>query len=328
MVPGHRDVAAGLPRTRAGHIKGTAHAHRPALHVTHQPDRAIVVLKRARPNDTGVVHGALQQTPCRARTQEHLAAVSAYQATVLCQRIHGALVDRDVEQAVAGHVKGHGISGGKRHRSQPGRDHAVVGDIGAEQGHIATVSMDGSLIQDRGAAGTREVVPARHEVAVGDIQRRGHKSAHIDRCALTEQDAVRIDQEHLAVGRQRAQDARRISAQHPVECNRVGIGLQEQDRFPRPDAEALPVDGGILCRLRDGGGASRTGNAGAAGRHNTALRQGVSRCAKADRQAEHQRLQGEVRRVGSGTCAGRCLLSTTGGVLGGRHKGACLFIPD
>ncbi len=133
MMAGNGDGAAGLACTGAGNIQRAAHVHCPALHVTEQPDRAVVVFDSPRLDHAGVVHRALQQVSrCHCR-QQHLAAVGVDQPAVLDQRIYRALAHRDTQQAVTGYVEGDGVAGGERHRAEPRDDDAVVADAGAEQ---------------------------------------------------------------------------------------------------------------------------------------------------------------------------------------------------
>ena len=47
------------------HIEGAAHLDCAALHVTHEPNVALVVAQGLRLDDAGVVNRTLQQTGCR-----------------------------------------------------------------------------------------------------------------------------------------------------------------------------------------------------------------------------------------------------------------------
>ena len=208
---------------RAPHVQGAA------LHAGQQHDGAVVVFDGLRLNHAGVVDRILQQASCRLCGQQHLAAVSLDQATVLDKRVHGALVHDDIEQAVSGHVQGHGVASGKRHRAELGRDDALVADVGTQQCNIAAVGMERALVENRAIADPGEPVVAGHEITVGDAQRGGDQPAHVHLCALTEQDAMRVYQEHFAVRRQLTQNARRVRAQHPIEHDRVAVGLNKMD---------------------------------------------------------------------------------------------------
>ena len=219
VVARSRNAAAGLLRAGARNIQRTAHVQSTALHVTHQPDRAVAVLNRLRLDNTGIVHRALQQAASRLRGQQYLSTIGLDQATVLYQRVHCALVYRHVKQTVTRHVERDGVAGSQCHAAESGPNHAVVGDVGTQQRDIAAVGVDVALIDDCAAADTGKFVVAGHEVTVGEVQAGGHQTANIDRGAVAEQDAVRIEQEHFAVGAQAAQNARRIRAQHPVECD-------------------------------------------------------------------------------------------------------------
>ena len=145
-----------------------------ALHVAHQADRAVVVLQRLCLDHAGVVDRALKQGAGRLRRQQDLAAVGLDQAAVLRQRTERTLAHADIEQAVTRDVERHGVAGGQRDAAEPGLDHAVVGDAGAEQGHIAAIGIDRTLIEHGCRAVAGKLVAAGHEVTVRDIERGGH----------------------------------------------------------------------------------------------------------------------------------------------------------
>ena len=210
MLSSSSDVAACLPVSGARHIECAAQIHGTALHIAQQPDRAPVVLDGLCLDHTGVVDRALQQIASRAGAQKHLSTVSLDQTAVLHQSVDCALVHCHIEQTITGQIQRDGISCGQRHCAQLGQNHTFIADAGAQQGDKATVCLDASLIDDSATATAGELVVARHEVAVSNVQGRGHEAGHIDRRALAKQDAVRIDQEHLAVGRETAEDGRRV----------------------------------------------------------------------------------------------------------------------
>ena len=247
MVTGNFDAASGLSGDRAGGIQGAAHTHRATLPVAQQPDYSVVVLDGLRFDDAGVVNCALQQARRRFRGQQHLATIGLDQAAIPCQRVHRALIYRDVEQAISGNIERDGVAGSERHRAEPGDDGALVAYVGAQQRDIAAVGVDGALIQYRSSAAAGKLVSASHEVAVADVEGGGNQTPDIHLRALAEQDAIRIDQEYLAVGQQAAEDARRIRSQHPVEGDRIAVGLNEANHFALADAETLPVDRHILA---------------------------------------------------------------------------------
>ena len=65
VVAGSRDVAAGLPRARAGSVQRAADAHNAALHVAQKQDGAIAVFDALSLNHAGVVDCGLQQVAGR-----------------------------------------------------------------------------------------------------------------------------------------------------------------------------------------------------------------------------------------------------------------------
>ena len=202
MLAGRRDAAPALPRAQAGNIQCAAHVHSAAFHAAQQFDRAVFARdQRLRLDHAGVVDRIGQQAARRLGGHQHLAAIGPDQAAVVHQRIDRALVDGDVQQLVAGHIQRDGIACGQGDGAQLGRNHALVADVRAQQGHIAAVSSGNrSLVHDGARARAGKLVVVGHEVGVGDGQGGGRQTTHIDRGTMAEQDAVGVDQEHLAVG--------------------------------------------------------------------------------------------------------------------------------
>ena len=288
---GDDDMAAGLARAGACRVERAGHIDLAALHVAQERDDTVAVADTARLDDAGVVDRGLEQLSGRLGGQHHLAAVGADHAAVLHQRVHRALVNRDVEQAVAGHVEGDRLAAGQGHRAEVGDDDAIVADAATQEGDIAAaVHGDRATVQHRAAAGAGKAVVALHEVGVGDVERRGHQAADIDLRSGREQHAVGIDHEHLAVGAEAAEDAGRVGAEHPVQSHRTGVRLHEPHRLAAPDVEALPVDHGVLAGLVDGQRAGPGRQAGAARGDLAAGRQGEGRRAHHQGQGggEHQ----------------------------------------
>ncbi len=204
--------------------------------------------------------------------------------------MHGALVDRDVQEAVAGDIEGDRRAGGHRHRAQVRRDQALIAGRAAQQGDVAAVGVDRALVQHRPAAGTGEAVAAGHEVGVADVQGGGHQAADIHLGVGAEHDAVRVDQEDLAVGRERAKDAGRVRPGDAVQGHGAAVRLREADGFALGDAEALPVEHRVLTGLGDRQEVAAAGQAGRAGRDRAAGGQGLRR--RGDRQAAGRAEQG------------------------------------
>ena len=163
------------------------------------------------------------------------------------QCIDRALVHTHVEQAVTSHVQRDGVASGQRHAAELGGNHAVVADIGAQQRHIASIGgIDCALVQHCASAGSAEFVITGHEVGIGNGQTGCHQATDIDLSAFAKQDAVGVDQKHLAIGGQAAQDAGWVSAQHPVQSHGTAGGLYKLHRLAGGDIEALPVDDRVL----------------------------------------------------------------------------------
>ena len=265
VMGGRRDAAASLSRALAGNIQRAADVHCAVFHAAQQLDGAVVVLNGLRLDHASVVDRVGEQASHRLRGHQHIAAVGFDQAAVFHQRIDRPLIDRHVQQLVACHVERDGVACCQCNRAKLGRNHTLVADVRAQQGHIATVAdADRSLINDRARAGAGKLVVARHEVGIGDVHGGSHQATHIDRCALPKQDAVGVDEEHLAVGRQVAQDVGRIGANDAVERHRTAAGLHELHGLAGLNAEALPVDGHVRRGLVNRHVGWRAANGGAA----------------------------------------------------------------
>ncbi len=66
------------------------------------------------------------------------------------------------------------------------------------------------------------------------------------------EDAVGIEEEDAAVGREGSLDDRRVGAHHAVEQDGTSRGLLEPDRMPGADGEAVPADRGPVRGLTHG----------------------------------------------------------------------------
>ncbi len=148
------------------------------------------------------------------------------------------------------------LSGGQHDVAALRLDHriAVGSHIGRDQVHIAIARTDAALHLDvTGHTVTRKLEFSCLEVLVVQRQRGGDKTLRVDDAARTEHDTIGIDQEHLAVGAERAVDPalqRRVLALHPVEHRAGRALLLEEGGFAGADRELLPVDDGTR-RVRD-----------------------------------------------------------------------------
>jgi hypothetical protein len=265
------------------------------VHVAQQQNATVFAGDEGlRLHHAGVVHRAAQQTAGRLGRQQDLATVRLYQAAVLRQCVHRTLLHLDLKQAVARHVQRHGAACGECHRAALRSDHAVVAHLGAQQRHITAVGPDVALVEHRAGAVAAEGVATGRKVGVGDVEGGRDQAAHVDRRTLAKQDAVRVHQKHLAVGRQAAQNAGRVGAHHPVQRHRLAVGLHKAHRFARCDVEALPVEGGLLAGLVNGGVARRGADAGGTRRDHAADRPGQGVAPQEHRHPQGQCLQGQA----------------------------------
>src|SRR5258708_8117857 len=97
----------------------------------------------------------------------------------------------------------------------------------------------------------RENAVAKIGVAERQRQRGNQQTAHVDGRRRTEQEAVQVNQVHLSVRAQIAENLRRAGLENPVERDRTGCRLLEGDRTVGPDVERGPVENRRVRRLID-----------------------------------------------------------------------------
>ena len=246
------DKTAVAAARRTG-VEGAGHLYAAAIEAAKQDDLAVLLANRLRFDGAGVVDHGVDQHVTGIGSEQYLAAIGLDQLVVFHQRIDHRLVHLHVEQTVAGKVQGHRIARRQGHAALVGDDHPVVADRAAEQGDAAAIGgADLAVVDHRSVlAVALERVVAGLEVAVADVQGRGHPAADIDLGVLAEQYAVGVDEEHPAIGIELAHDLRAIGAQNPVQRNRIAAGLVEGHLVAGGDIEALPVDGELVAGLVD-----------------------------------------------------------------------------
>jgi hypothetical protein len=195
------------------------------------------------------------------------------------------------------------LAGGENHISVRGLNHAVVLDVGSNQGdQAARCGPNHALIDDAaGAILLRKVESARKEIGVGQSKRRHHEAADVDLRPGTECDAVLVDQEDAAIGLKGAQDYAGIATGDAVQHLAGRVGLNESSEFARPDREPLPVNYGTVGvgdRQRIAGALE-----GRASRHHGRIdrvRQDERREARRQGQADPLRAQAGLKIHGAG----------------------------
>jgi hypothetical protein len=132
---------------------------------------------------------------------------------------------------------------------------AAVGHGATDQEHITPDGVDPSEVcHSRRAAPFENLITAREELAVLEIQRRQHEAMYVDAAPGTDKDAVRVDEEDITVRPQRPMDLAEVTTRHPVEHRGIRPRLDEPRHLIRIDGEALPIDdriGGALPDVQD-----------------------------------------------------------------------------
>ena len=319
------DKAAIAARRRTG-VQRAGGVDRAGLHIAQQLDDAAARIDGMRLDHAGIVDHGFQEIAGGLGGEQHAAAIGLDQAAILHQRAHRPLVHRHVQQAVAGHVQRDGAARCQRHRTEARLDRAFVRHIGAQQGHIAARRADRPLVQHLAGAVAGKFVIARHEIGVIDIERGGHQPGRVHGRTLAEQDAVRVDDKHLAVGRQIAQDGRAVIAQHPVQGHRIAIGLHELHRLALVDIEVGPIDNRVLAALIDHRRAGRAGNVRLARHHRSACRPRQRKRSVA--QHQRRRHAGQGKMPAAAGAAGHRALAGRFDVFGNGCVGTGGLVPD
>ena len=155
----------------------------------------------------------------------------------------------EVDQTVAVQIDRKGVRRAQHDPAQTGLDQAVVAHMGGHQRDQSALGGGDAAGVDNARAGLAGLVEdqfALHEVFVAEVGRAGDQAADVDLGALAEDDAVGVDQQHLAVGVQAAQNHGDLAARDAVERGGTGRRLRELHLLVRTDAEAAPVDDGAL----------------------------------------------------------------------------------
>jgi hypothetical protein len=121
------------------------------------------------------------------------------------------------------------VAGRQHHLAVGRRDDAAVFHRRRDQEDLAAGRRgDRALIADLArVGGAVEVVFTGQEIGIRDIQAGGHQPVHIHARAGAEQHAVGINQEHLAVRLQRAEDHAGVLSGDAVQHLAVGALLDE-----------------------------------------------------------------------------------------------------
>src|SRR3989338_6181212 len=262
----------------------------------------------------GVVdHGAGQIASGLGR-QVDTATIGFNGTTLFDQRVNGGFLHLQFYRATE--VEGDAATGTQQDIAAVGGQLAGIADLGGDQGDAATIgSLDIALIDDGVAGVAFEAVVTGHKVGSADIQGRSHDAADIDLGRGAEQNAIRVDQKHLAVGIEGALNHRDIAAQYPVERHRAAARLIERNAVAGTDGEGLPVDRQFVAALVDG--------------HRVAVLADAAR-ARFQRAAGGQCRQGRQRQAAQQQCGGASCtaFALSAGQFGNRDKGSQRLIPD
>ena len=245
---------------------------------------------------------------------DDLTAGRAHDAAVVDERLHARGVDEQAGDAGGGiEVEADGFAGGEDDRARLGHDQARVTDFRREERDVAAErAADRALVEDHTRrALAAEVQASREEVRVTDRERRGDEGADVDAGVRTEVDALRIDEEDLAVGLDAAEHPAGVRADDAIEDRRRRRRLREAHGRIAPDVEVLPIDDRAVGTLRDverrRAGRARRRHRHLTGRHLSAARQRVRRRRRLRERRRHEERGREEHGAGQREAAARRL---------------------
>ena len=133
---------------------------------------------------------------------------------------------------------------------------AFVAHAGAQERHVTARGFDAALVDHCGcAAAPLKLVIARHEVGVCDAQGGRREAVGVDAAVFAKEHAIGVDQDHLAIGIELAQNLAGVGAGHAVEHDGVCARLGDVDFGVLANVKGGPVHncfGGALVDVHDG----------------------------------------------------------------------------
>ena len=262
----------------------------------------------------GVADDARGEFVVRLGGDDDLTAGRAHDTTVVDERLHARRVDEEAGDAGGGiEVEADGFAGGEDDRARLGHDQSGVADFGREERDVAAErAADRAFVEDHTRrALAAEVQTSREKVRIGDRERRGDEGADVDAGVRTEVDALRIDEEDLAVGLDAAEHPAGVRADDAIEDRRRRRRLREAHGRIAPDVEVLPIDDRAVGTLRDverrRAGRARRRHRHLARGHLSAARQRVRRRRRLRERRRHEERRREEHGAGQREAAARRL---------------------
>ncbi len=302
QVAAHQDAAASLGAAGVHHCAaGQRDVPAQHLHLTTMCPDGRGAAARLQPRlGLGLEHHlAAFHTECAGLDLAGLAqaagehADSATRQTAQVDRLVGGCLhlETDAHQAGAGELQL--APCGQDDIAALAADGAGVEHRGRHQHHVAATAAEAAVVLDD-AALAREAQLAAGKVAVADVQRRSQEALGVHAAAFSKDHAVGIDQEHLAVGADAAQDAGRVGPGDAVEHRAVGAALVEAGALALAHGKRLPVEDGA-GRIGDGHLRALALDRGTATDHLRAHRVGLRRASQHGGDGQRQAAQGQPR---------------------------------
>ena len=184
-------------------------------------------------------------------TREYTDRAAAQGAQIDRLVVRALHLERDVVQVTARDF--HHLARSQHDVAAVAGDHrvAVHANVGGNQVDIAVARTDAALgLDGAGCALALELELARLEVGIVHVQGGRHETLGVNDAARAKYHAIRVHQEHPAVGAERAINLALevgVLCLYAVEYGAGRILLLEVSGLPGADVEALPVDDRARC---------------------------------------------------------------------------------
>ena len=250
------DITCALAFFCAGGVQGTAHFDLAVVTAVEEDLAFFVFAQRLSFDGASIVDDGTQDVAGALGGHDDIAAVGFEAAAVESLRFSQFTVDGEVEFIVIGCRKGQVLGCGHGKGAAFIGNGALVFDVGCMKGNQAALCFNLAFIDDSRRRvlieAQAQAVFAVAKVLHGFIVEAGcrcDETADVNAGILGKDDAIRVDQDDVAIGIEIPGNDRLLPPGDAVQGNRIAVGLGIADRFILGDIEFRPVNRHALAVL-------------------------------------------------------------------------------
>ena len=274
------DISCALAIFCAGGVEGAAHFDLAFIAAFEEDLAFFVFAEGSGLEGAGVIDHGAHHVGGAVGGHDDGAAIGGDGAFVESGGFCCFAVDGEVQFAVGVRGEGEGIRCSENCGAAGIGDGAAVFYFGCMESHQTPFGLDGSFVDDfsiRNAAQAESagaVSEFFHEIIL-HLGSGGHQAPYVDGGVFTDNHAVGVHQEHVAIGKKAAVNDGLLIAGDPVQGQGVFSGLLETDGFVLSYAEAGPVHGQASRILANGHFLPVLGDGAGTGTDDSAFRHGI-----------------------------------------------------